>query len=1316
MKKLKKKKRFGIIIVCAVLIISIIGMSAYGITPANPTFDISANKDNLNMEHGEIKTVDYTITPKEFNPRNKVEKEIILIIDTSQTMVVNDPYHNVLSASNKFINTLLSSKDDSCKVGVVSYNGEAEIVSELSADSDTINQKVNNIGGSNWKVNNDHLGTNAGDALRLAISLFENQNNNGKKVEKTVIFMTNGKPNAYTGKFYPDTNKSNLSGNSGKIYNMINTMGEDNYNVDTNEFNNYQKYFYKNIDDKIFAPRWFHRKSLDELINLINEYGYNYDYYDSARQALDEVNTNNSFNGDHFNVKAMENKISYYLNFKVGYEYALYMANQLKNNGITSYSIYFGKSSDKTRYNTVADMSEVAGNKKGDNIIQYKKTSYGDNLDAIFDELQKDLDISYTVNDAKLNISVPTGATIDSIVYNGKTIKVDKNDIKDGKYSFDLGNIKYKLNSNGNYVSNSFNISVNYQGENLTEKDLGGDINGNITSQSVGSNSLGDLPGIKATIKPGVNVKISVSDYIGEVGTPYEVGKTAVRASDGSYNYFYNEPQRTPKTLIGKGFANISVKGAQDTKNQTYWIKTWFTKDNSEQEISPEEFKLNNMNSDIMLDKPNNLTYQAYNVGHLGTMDNEDSWNDRGQVFKSKQGNPGYLPTNKIAQYPQEYGTPENLNSTRPIYVYGDTECELTNTKKYKNEFIESLNRYENSEVWTYKWGNRVYEVYKYGNYWDNLKGGFIKEVSNWMWKPKTIFYDSMRVDDINYRNDYPGFTYKESDKYWGYLKPKESGWYLFGTESDDGSRFSLTVNNSTYELANSNFGVSGNNRWYISQDRSNFKVHAAAFYSSFQPVYLEANKYYPIQLEYFNWGGGGAFKLGYCKLDNYNENIRDAFKMLNKATTSQDYKDLDEVFYSKKLGYWPNNYYRYYIADNNINEYLNKLNWMGNGNNEVFTMYPSKSNEPGDVANEVFEGKSGVKLPVDNGVYTMHYKIFTRANGGKKGSSILRDNIAKGSYGKFEIKDLLNAKIDVTDTSGGNKIYANSKAIVNYRMNPNPLKVTDVIRDGSNPPEQIKLSELKIVGLIPKGLKFINNDISVNGRLESDGSTRIETNEMNDIIYTRQGDSYVANSMDKKINVLVESVGNFDFREDQNRVGFKLIYNTKETKPMLEDFKGSSISINEPTKIEKFGILDSGSPDNIKDASGGIDVVNGMPLKIAILADIKSPTSVIDFGFNANNIKNIGSGLKVKVYDKGSLYNSIEEFTIDELNKNLISGVNTGIRLKNLSLGEKVIVIEVTPDKISQGGSTLLKATVENGDEKIYSARLQYEEMPDVF
>lgn len=1253
----------AIFIISLFLIISMLSVVVYSIS--TPKSNIIVDNNKLSIEHGNSENVTYTVTPNNLNAtdvNDNLKKDIVLVIDTSLTM--RSSMDSVVATAKEFVDNFKNS--EYIRVGIVEYNGEATVLSNdyrnkpalIDPDSEENYRKLTdaienlNKGWSDTDSTGSkkHWGTNTGEGIRMAMGLL-NQDTTIKNSSKYIIFMSDGTPQAYTGT-YP---------NNVKTY--VDSITQSFARTRTYPNNNVKTY-----DD----------------INL-NTFGFGWGRDNKNLLKYKNDNINNR----------------YYASSIIGPEYAYYMGKKMGELGIKNYDIYFVTSKKENKVAQQREtMQKIAENFTG----KFLEASDSDKLNSIFQDLATSIDSQYVLDNIKLNLKIPNGVKVKNItcIQNGQEKTIDLNNMT-------LPNLVYEFDKNkGVYTINPFQIKVEYEGENLTGKDINGDIDGSV---SVGSNSLGELPNVSVTIKPGINVNIKVTDFIGQVGDTYESWINTTKDSSGSLNYLFDKP----KNLIGNGFANISVKGAQDNENEDYWIKTWFTNDNMDQEISPEEFKLNNMNSDIMINKPNNLTYQSYNVNHLGTMDDEDAWNDRNQVFKSKQGNTGYLPANKVAKNYEQYGTPENLNSTRPIYVGQGKEYELTNTKKVKYVFFDSLHSYLNAEVWTYKRSNnRTDKVYKYGDYWGNLKGGEVKEVSNWMWKPKTIFYDYMRVDDINNDNKYPGFSYKESDKYWGYLKPKESGWYLFGTYSDDGSRFSLTVNNSTYELANSNFGLSSyNNKYFISQDRSNFKVHGTALYTSFQPVYLEANKYYPMQLEYFNWGGYGAFKLGYCKLDNYENNngVINAFRELNEATVSPNYKEFTNVFY--KYNY---SFSKYYVTSNIINQYLNNINWLGDEDNELFTMYPSKSNEPGDVANEVFEGKSGVGLPTENGIYTMHYEIFTRAKDGKGDSKILRDNIIKGSYGNFEVKDLLNASIDVTDISGDSNIYVNNNAIVNYRMSPNPLKATDVIRDGSRPPNQISLSNLKISGLLPKGFKFIDNDGSVNGRLESDGSTRIETNRMDDIVYSLQGDQYIAKKVDKKINVKIESIGNFDFIPEQNTVEFTLRYNDKETDNMVEEFKGNNISINEPTKIEKFGILDSSSSDNIKDASEGVQVVNEMPIKVAILADVKSSDSVIDLAFNSNNIKNISSGFKVKVYNKGDLFNSINGFTISKIDNNLISELANGIKISNLGIGEKVIVIELIPYNIKSGESVLLKTAVEKSADKPYVAKLEYADMPDVF
>ena len=50
------------------------------------------------------------------------------------------------------------------------------------------------------------------------------------------------------------------------------------------------------------------------------------------------------------------------------------------------------------------------------------------------------------------------------------------------------------------------------------------------------------------------------------------------------------------------------------------------------------------------------------------------------------------------------------------------------------------------------------------------------------------------------------GGEYKEAAKYWGYIKPKKTGWYILGIFSDDGAKGSITVDEKAYEFSKYGF------------------------------------------------------------------------------------------------------------------------------------------------------------------------------------------------------------------------------------------------------------------------------------------------------------------------------------------------------------------------------------------------------------------------------------------------------------------------------------------------------------------------------
>ena len=1340
MKKFKSTKKYSFFVIVTILIISMVSMLVYGIGNNNQ-FTISKEYEFGELEHGKTKDIKYTITPNPIKFKDNVEKDVVLVLDTSQTVDRGNSYEKISEAAQAFVTGLLNGYKN-LKIGIVSYNEKAEILHRFDNSANSINSDIKKCY-DNYNIDSgNHLGTNVGDAFRLAISMLGKDVNANK--EKIVIFMSNGKPNAYTGKFYKGPEStiskekiSSLNRYEQRLYEITSLNGnEEELGKESlqqeeiamnNKIKDYEKYFYNPESLDEYGNQNFQKRGLriDKVNDLIYyEYGIN-----NAKDYINKIYRGKSTYS--VNVLPIKddgaNIISYYMGSEIGYAYSLKMAKEMKDFGISTYPIYFdndgidnNKKNNDTRENTMKLISKFAGNEEGDSVTSVNTVYSNDitaSLNDVFTNLDKNIKDSYSVNDAKLTINIPEGLEVESINYSGKTIKINKEDLNDGKYELPLDNLSYKFDKNlGTYIYDGKTLEVNItvRGINTSGSDKNCSITGDVYSKSIEDSKKTDLPKINIKVKSGIKVEITVNDFIGNVGEKYD--STYIKPENDSFNFI-----KEPKRLIGDGNANISVKGMPEKSDEEYWIKTWFTKGESTEEIEPNEFKLNNINSDIDLDKANNLTYQSYNVDNLATTDDEDKWNNRDIVFSKKQ-NKGILPANTIANDPYVGFTKDN-NDKAYLDINSD-HVKLT----YKGKNLTYKENVEKDYFWKKytcsQWSNGESNIYYCPDNWYKINVGMwtmVWEVENnrkYTFKHNKIFYDEMDIGgECALR--YPGFQYKEADKYWGYIKPKESGWYLFGTYSDDGSRFSITKDGKTYELSKSNFGLNNDGGyWYIGQERSNFKVHGSSFYSSFIPIHLDKDKYYPIQLEYFNWGGNGCFKLGYCRIDNYenNENAQNVLGALSKVVQNENYKydkDFKSIFQQNS---------KHYINDNIINKYLNDIQWIGSlgKNEEAFTLYPSKSNEPADIADEVFEGKSGVKFPKENGVYTIHYKIITREKGDEKPGKVINDNVQSGEYGKFEVKDLLDTSISVVGSNNQKEIYLNEEAKAVYKIIPNEIKAEDIIRDGRSFPKEIKLTEIKIDGMLPSGINFDeNNNPSINLGTEINGERKFSTDKLTDITYTLENGVYKGSELSKDVNVNIESNGPFQFKSSENQVGFKLNYEYKTTNPMFEEFKGTSISASEPTKIEKFGILDSVSSDNIKDASEGVQVVNGIPLKIAILADVKSPNSIIDLGFNSQNIKvsnKENPQFKVKIYNKGNLINCEKEFTIDKLEGSLIEGLNSGIKISGLDVGEKVIVIELIPNNIEINNSALLKTKVENSNDKEHLAKLDYAEMPDVF
>lgn len=112
------------------------------------------------------------------------------------------------------------------------------------------------------------------------------------------------------------------------------------------------------------------------------------------------------------------------------------------------------------------------------------------------------------------------------------------------------------------------------------------------------------------------------------------------------------------------------------------------------------------------------------------------------------------------------------------------------------------------------------------------------------------------------------------------------------------------------------------------------FYPQGAIFGSNNISLNLKADQYYPIYLEYFNWGGSAAFQLYYT-------NSSSSLTNSNKVAITKD--------------------------------------WF----------YPSKSTTPGEYDQTLFTGGSGIKLPDSPGQYYIAYRTVSKNADGSINTNI---------------------------------------------------------------------------------------------------------------------------------------------------------------------------------------------------------------------------------------------------------------------------------------------------------------------------------------
>ncbi|HHD2751967.1 TPA: PA14 domain-containing protein [Clostridium perfringens] len=517
-------------------------------------------------------------------------------------------------------------------------------------------------------------------------------------------------------------------------------------------------------------------------------------------------------------------------------------------------------------------------------------------------------------------------------------------------------------------------------------------------------------------------------------------------------------------------------------------------------------------------------------------------------------------------------------------------------------------------------------------------------------WVPNMTFYNSM----------YIGGEYKEAAKYWGYIKPKKSGWYILGILSDDGAKGTITADGKAYEFS-----------------KNGFYPHGVQYFSNrdANPIYLSADEYYPISLEYFNWGGGGAFKVGY----QYSK-----------------YKD---------YGY-------------------GRQEFMGE-NGSAFTFYPSKSKEPGENADGIFTGgKDGIPFPSEEGSYYIEYRIVSIGKDDTSNQKVLKE----GRYGYFNVENRFITNISLANSE---KLIQGKKYDLKYTLQPKPIATKDISNNsGEKLPDTITLTDIEINGMLPPGIKFIsrnNSNLNENSNryyiIEKSGDetpkgTNFTVKFNNDLVYTldRNDMMYKAQTIEIPVKIQIGRIGQFIFDGNDNRITYK--YSGKDMATITQYFPTININAISSSKIIEMGILDStAKPSNIGNVNSVSNVVNGIPSKVALSVKVNSPSTIIDVSLNQNYLRTGNRNISVSKYKitNGNIDFINSETAEFSLNNNVIAIQDKdGFKLEENT--DYLIVINVTPD-IPGGGQLKLEGTIDGGnDTNKHYAILRPTEMPDVF
>lgn len=1387
MNLLKNKRRVNFAIISLLLIFSMAGMVSYGIVFNNPKFNIKINKSEdvtvsengtgtVNINDGDSVNISYNIEPEKLSIEEK-PIDAVVIVDTSKTNCNN--ITNVKAAVTKFANDFITGSNR--RLGIVEYNGSASIVRELNSS------KYIDVIEKYKKEDINHLGTNTGDALRLAKAMLNKERNNNKKV---IILMTNGFANAYTGRFFRsegDISKNNFWDNNYKNneyienydinkYNIISSFGSSYYHGDivfnNNEIqydgvNTYlsEKYFYLG-DDEINNKMWFSQKyeNFDNSLygwNNFLESGYfwkkyiegdskNYNirqinnsinYINYINSSITIINRYNIYNNDsyinnewkvNYNIRQINNYIEY-LNAIKGKN--IEKIKNLNTHGIDSNEYnYINKAIlELEKYLYINDFKNVYINvdniRNNNNLKNYQEFENEE-----FTETQYFNNILGQIYSCYMAKEVADSGVTMYPMFFGDVNEVKNKDLiglKDGQVKeLELNGNKEKIQKCGDENSDlGILIKSDKELELVEGKNRGysrygtvyqlaefGDATKNIL---VGNNNPESLENKFNEALNMVKSEVTVKTILDFDKLPKGVSIDDVKVLGGD---------KVSIKDIGNGKYQLTITYKKDENNNfnanNFNIEVTYKGHNDTGSILKQDVEakiINSANNNEIAKFPN-LTF---NIGQrLATIDIRDSRGKVGSTYNSSKNN---INLGKATEATEIFGQ-----------GYADIKVKGIGDKKkeyyFKYNFIdEDNNSIKDGTLPLHSDGNIIntsdVDIDKEGNldvmFYENLIPGDDRTDETWTDRNKlfqkskgkseilpatisyyknsnSIFFDSDDNKGLRFGNDYSAIN-----KYWGYIQPEKSGWYVLGAYADDGVRAWITTDNKKIDFTNNDWGIDfagypGNDQGFdngIVYLRSNFSPHRPTYYSSFDPIYLEKDKYYPIYVEYYNYGDSGAFELNY----NYygNTEPKDIKNMSNKVNERINY-------------YYKNNYLLKNIPkiyDKWLVDFKKNIEFMQQGSE--FKFYPSKNTTPGEISSATFSGEHNLMLPFSKKPYKITYEVIEKSNNSEK-------SVLKGEYGYFKNNEIFESTI-----SSDENIYPGKEFTLNYNIAPREIP----FNEGDK--ESISVNSINITGKLPADIKLLTDNVENSEyKIYVNEDSKFTISLKKTMNFKHNGSKYIFDGRDKKISIPIKVKASYNIRPNKEGININpseniLSYKCGDSDDLItQHFTGKLDIKNNPSTIEKIGLLDYDNNTNKSVINENANnIAGGIPSKVVVEVDAKSPETSVILKIDKGTINH----KKLKLYEVDENNNIIS--TKIDIGENNIEAYDNGksikINLNNIlnknNFVEKkyVIISEITTPKVEtkeDSQSLNVTASIENNPNSTKNKEFISGEMPDVF